>query len=213
MSHTLRITKKLHVTPLCDIRHQEVANAYIEGLYEHLYNRRELVPISYLVSCLQRTITLFTFDGQHQTAARNFVGYHVGAMHGTILTDTGSVRHDVATLAALDTKDARCGYRAGRHYVFYEATPQEQRLTDDYLIERLHEIADECTTWHDTDSVWRYAIASIFGELSGQFFPLTQEECAYWEAQERVARAELERQQTECDTEPLDPVPVVAYTV
>lgn len=112
-------------------------------------------------------------------------------MHGTILTDTGSVRHDVTTLAALDTKDAGRGYRAGRHYVFFEAAPQERRLADDYLIERLHEIAAECTAWHDADSVWRYAVATILGELSGQVFPVTQEEQAYWEAQERAARAEL----------------------
>jgi len=124
MVTTLRITKKLYVTSLCDIRHKEVANAYIEGLYDYLYNRCELVTVSHFVECLQRTITLSTFDGQHQTAARDFVGYHIGAIHGTILTDTGSVRQDVATLAALDTKDARRGYRAGRHYVFYEAMPQ-----------------------------------------------------------------------------------------
>jgi hypothetical protein len=164
MATTLRISKKLHVTPLCDIRHKEVANAYIEGLYDYLYNRRELVIVSHFVECLQRSIILSIFDGQHQTAARDFIGYHIGAMHGTILTDTGSVRHDVTTVPALDTKDARRGYRAGLHYVFYEATPQERRLTDDYLIERLHEIAAECTAWHDADSVWRYAIATILGE-------------------------------------------------
>ncbi len=133
--------------------------------------------------------------------------------HGTIITDTGSVRHDVATLAALDTKDARRGYRAGRHYFFYEAMPQERRLTDAYLIEQLHEIADECTTWHDADSVWRYGIASILGELSGQVFLLTQEEQTYWEAQERAARAEMAQQDARRDTEPLDLAPVVEYTV
>jgi hypothetical protein len=208
MATTLRIPKKLHVTPLCDIRHQEVANAYSEGLYESLYNLRELVPVSHLVECLQRTISLSTFDSQHQIASRDYVGYHIGAMHGTILIETGSVCQDVATLTALDTKDARRGYRAGRHYVFYEATLQEQCLTDDYLIERFHEIAAECTAWHDADSVWQYAIASILWELSGQVFPLTQEEQAYWEAQERAARAELARQQARRDTaEPLGSVP------
>jgi hypothetical protein len=56
MATTLRISKKLHVTPLCDIRHKEVANAYIEGLYDYLYNRRELVIVSHFVECLQRSI-------------------------------------------------------------------------------------------------------------------------------------------------------------
>lgn len=52
MATTLRITKKLYVTPLCDIRYKEVANAYIEGLYHYLYNRRELVIVSHFVECL-----------------------------------------------------------------------------------------------------------------------------------------------------------------
>lgn len=113
----------------------------------------------------------------------------------------------------LDTNDARRGYLAGRHFFFYEATPQERRLTDTFLIERFHEIAQECTAWHDADAVWQYAIAGILGELSGQVFPVGQEEHAYWEAQEQVVLVEMAQQQARRDTEPLDPVPVVAYTV
>lgn len=213
MSHTLHITKKLQVTPLFDIRHKEVASAHVEGLYDYLYNCRVLVPVSYLVSCLRRTITLSTFDGQHQTAARDFVGYHVGSMHGTIIATTGSTCQDAATLAELDSKDARRGYLAGRHFFFYEATPQERHFTDAHLIERLHEIAQEYTSWHDAGEVWQYTIACILGELSGHVFPLTQEEQAYWEAQDRAARAEMARQNAHRDTEPLDPIPVVEYTV
>lgn len=144
MSDTLRIAKKLHVTPLFDIQHREVASAYREGLYERLHNGRELVSVSYLVGSLQRAVTLSAFDGQHQVAARHFVGYHLGATHGTILTTSGSVRHDVATLVALNTTDALRGYLAGRYFFFYEATSQERRMSDAYLIERFHEFAQEC---------------------------------------------------------------------
>lgn len=213
MSHALRITKKLHVTPLCDIRHREVANAYVEGLYESLCNCHELVPVSHLVECLQHTITLSTFNGQHQAAARDFVGYHFGAMHGTILTDTGNLRQDAATLAALDSNDARRGYLAGRHFFFHEATPQERHFTDANLIERLHEIAQECTSWHDPNEVWQYAIAGILGELSGQVFPISAEDQVYWDTQERAVLAEMARQQARHDTEPLDPAPIVGYIV
>ena len=213
MSSTLCITKQLYVTPLIDIRHKEVvASAYVEGLYESLSNRRELVTISHLVDCLQRAIALDTFDGQHHTPACDFVGYHIGAIHGTIIGDTGEVRHDVTTLAALDTKNARRGYRAGRHYFFYEASPEECSLSDDYLIERFGEYAIEHTAWTDPDGVWQFTIATIIGELSGHVFPLTQEERAYWETQERAAREEAQ-QQAQRDTEPLGPVPVVTYTV
>ncbi len=47
------------------------------------------------------------------------------------------MRQDVVTLAGLDTNDARRGYLAGRHFFFYEATPQERRVADTYLTEPL----------------------------------------------------------------------------
>jgi hypothetical protein len=124
MSSTLRITKKLTVTTLFDIRHQEVGSAYCEGLYEHLHNRRQLVPVSYLVSYLQRSISLSVFDGQYQVAARDFVGYHIGGMHGTIIITGSSGRHDVATLAALDTNDAQRGYLACHHFFSIRPRPR-----------------------------------------------------------------------------------------
>ena len=80
MLSTLHINKKLHVTPLCDIRHQEVANAYREGLLEQLRSGAPLVPVSSLVTCLQRSVAVSVFDGQHQEAARDFVGYHFGRL-------------------------------------------------------------------------------------------------------------------------------------
>ena len=213
MSHALRITKRLHVTPLCDIHQQEAAQAYVEGLYESLSNHRKPVSISFLVSRLQRAIARSVFDGQHQHAARHFVGYHLGAMHGTILTENGIIRQDGDILAVLDTADARRSYCAGRHWFFYEAMSQEQRVSDDYLIGQLSEIAEGCTRWHDPDAVWQFTIACILGELSGQVFLLTQEEQTCWDAQERAARIALARQDTQRNTEPLDPLPVVEYTV
>ncbi|MGB8347595.1 MAG: hypothetical protein WCD86_22120, partial [Ktedonobacteraceae bacterium] len=168
---------------LCDIHQQEVAHAYVVGLSEFLYHYRDLVPVSILVNQLQENLS--TFDGQHQAAARKFVGYHFGAMHGAVLTETGNLRQDVSTLAALDTIDARRGYRAGRRWFFYEATPQERRMSDTYLIERLYEITEDCTEWHDNaGQVWQYTIACYLGELSGHAFPLTQKERARWDAQE-----------------------------
>lgn len=115
MSSTLPITDKLSATPLFDIRHQEVAIAYREGLLEQLHHQAHLVPVSSLVTCLQRSVARSVFDGKHQEAARDFVGYHFGRCHGTVITRTGGYRCDVATLAALDTDGARRGYLAGRH--------------------------------------------------------------------------------------------------
>lgn len=103
-------------------------------------------------------------------------------------------------------------YTAGRCYFFYEATPQKRHFTDDYLIERLHEIAEECTAWPIADSVWRYAITGILGEASGQIFAVTQEEQAYLESQERVARAELAWEQPQRNNESLDSISLVEYS-
>ena len=124
MLSTLRITKKLHLIPVFDIRHQEVATAYREGLLEQLHDRPSLVPVSHLVTCLQQAVTVSTFDGRHQAAARDFVGYHFGSLHGTVITATSSYRRDVATLAALDTNDAQRGYLAGRYWFSTRQRPR-----------------------------------------------------------------------------------------
>lgn len=126
-----------------------------------------------------------------------------------MITANGSSRRDVATLAALDTTDAKRGYLAGRHWFFYEATPHECRLSDDDLIERLHEIANECTAWHDPDEVWQYVIACYIAELSGPVFPVTREEQAYWETQDQEALAWMTQQQARPDTDLLPTYPML----
>lgn len=210
MFRTLRITDTLTVTPLFDIRRKEVARAYVDGLDEQLHRARELLSVTSIVASLRQAIADSVFDGRHPTAAREFVGYLFGRLHGTVVTATGSTCQEVATLAALDSKDAWRGYLAGRHWFFREATPRERRLSDDYLIERFHELARNCTEWHDPDEVWQYSIASYLGEVSGYlFFPVTQEEHAYWEAQDREAQAWMARQQARRETEPLSGYPLL----
>lgn len=212
MSHTLRISRKLFITPLCDIHWRDVVHAYVAGLSKSLSTHREPVPVSFLVRRLQHALSIF--DGRHQAAARAFVGSHLGMMHGAILTETGSTRENVTTLAVLDTIDARRGYRAGRHWFFYEALPHERRFTDDEFIERLYEVAENSAEWGDNaEQVWRYIIACSVGELSGQVFPLTQEEQARWNEQERAARTALAQQDARRGTELLASLPVAEYTL
>jgi len=196
MSRTLPITNKLHVTPLFDIRHHHIEAAYREGLITQLHDNASPVPVSSFVTDLQRAIAVQGFSGHPLAFARHFVGYRFGSLHGTILTTTGALRRDVATLAMLDTTNAQHGYLAGRYWFFHEADPYERRFTDDYLIKQLHEMADECTAWHDPDEVWQYAIATLIGELSEPIFSVTHKEQASWDVEERDALAWLAQHDT-----------------
>jgi len=214
---TLRITSTLQITPLLDIQHEDVAWSYSEGVSDSIWRRHEPLPLTDLVTCLKRAITVQVFDGQHQEATRDFVGFHLGSIHGAVLTAKGTCRPDVATLTLLESRDARRGYHAGRRWFFEEAEPYVRRWTDDYIVERWHELALDAPDWHeDAESVWQYSLACLVGELSGCLFPLMPKEQARWERERQEGRAWLawrDAQDTRRATEPLGAVPVVEYSV
>src|SRR5713226_3345436 len=137
----LTVTNTLQITPLLDIRHEDVAQSYCEGVSNGIRHRHEPVPLTSLLICLKQSIAVQVFDGQHQEAACDFVGFHLGTIHGAVLTAKGTRRPTVATLTLLESKDAIRGYRVGRNWWFEEAEPHEQRWTDDYVVERFHELA------------------------------------------------------------------------
>jgi hypothetical protein len=68
------------------------------------------------------------------------------------------------------------GYCAGRVWYFYEANPDEHRLTETYPMQRLHELVTEHHEYLDEQGTINFALGCLLGELSGQLFPLTQEE-------------------------------------
>src|SRR5438874_13740708 len=123
MLTTLRITSTVQITPLFDIQHEEVAQSYREGVSDSILHSDEPLPLTYLLTCLKRAIAVRVFDGQQQEAAHDFVGFHMGNLHGAVLTAHGTRRSDVTTLALLEGKHALRGYRAGRHRFFEEAEP------------------------------------------------------------------------------------------
>jgi hypothetical protein len=215
---TLCITSTLQITPLIDIQHEDVAHAYREGVSQSIRQSDEPVSLDSLLTCLKRAITVQVFDGHNQEAARDFVGFHLGNLHGAILTAHGTRRPDVSTLALLDSMNAQRGYRAGRHWFFEETEPHERRLTDDYMVERLEELAREAPAWNrDPERVWQFALGCLIGELSGQLFPVTHKERARWECERQHALVEFAKQDAQAvarrDTELLDSVPVVEYSV
>ncbi len=216
MSRAVQITSRLHVNPLLDIQHEDVAQSYREGVSDSLRHAYKPIPLTSLLTCLNRAIAVQVFDGRHPEAARDFVGFHLGRIHGAVLTVHGTCRHDVTTLVLLESRDALRGYRAGRRWFFEEATSQERRLTDTHIVERFEELTREASDWHDDpEGTWQFALACLIGELSGYLFPVTPQEQARWEHERQHALAWLAQQEagaTRRDTEPLDTVPVVEYT-
>jgi len=217
MPTSLQISSRLHITPLLDIQHQDVTQSYREGVSDSIRHPDKPILLSSLLTCLRRAIAVQVFDGQQQEAARDFVGFHLGRIHGAVLTARGTRRHSALTLVLLESKDAIRGYRAGRRWFFEEAAPHERHLTDDQIVERFAELALNAPEWnHDPEGTWQFALACLMGELSGDVFPVTPEEQARWEQERQEALTWLAKQEaraTRRDTEPLDAVPVVEYTV
>ncbi len=192
MPTTLHITSTVQITPLLDIQHEDVTQSYREGVSDSIRHRHEPIPLLYVLTCLKQAIAVQVFDGQHQQAACEFVGFHLGTIHGAVLTAKGTRRPDVTSLVFLESKDAIRGYRAGRHWWFEEAEPQERRWTDDYVVNRFHELALDAPEWHDDpEGVWQFTLACLMGELSGQLFPVTPKEETRWEREREEARAWL----------------------
>lgn len=203
----LRITATLTITPLLDIQHEDVAKAYRQGVSDGLRHHDEPVPVFSLFTSLKRAVACGVFDGQHEADARDFVGFHLGRIHGAILTAHGAHRPNVYTLATLDSKDARRGYEVGREWFFLESEPDERLFPDVALVRRFTELVQDEAEFpgSSSDEVWLYTLACIIGELSGHDFPVSQQERARWERQNALILAEQARQEAEYrrDTEAL----------
>src|SRR5229473_2778786 len=207
---TLRITSTVQITPLLNIQREDVRQSYREGMSESIRHSSEPIPLTYLLTCLKQAISVQVFDGQHQQSARAFVGFHLGSIHGAVLTTKGTRRPTVTTLTLLESKNAIRGYQAGRHWWFEEAEPYEQLWTDDYVVERFHELALDAPEWRDPEEVWQYTLACLMGELSGHLFPVTPEEQARWERERQEARTWLARQEAQGLQRETEPIPVTA---
>lgn len=219
MPTSLRITSRLQVTPLLTIQHPPFEKLYRDGVYWSLFKERCTSPLSdrYLLENVRATLRATDVDGQHAYWLPT-IGFHFGRLHGAILSSrTGQPRQDVMALARFEHDPARRGYGVGRQWYFIDSLleqPDNRTFTDASLIERLQELERESLYFHEEESTWYYALGCILGELSGQLFSATSEEYAHWEEDHRLwtARAEQEARRTR-DTEPLDPVPVVEYSV
>jgi hypothetical protein len=218
MPTSLRITSRIHITPLLDIHHPPFEKLYLDGVYWSLFKDRCTRPLSdrYMLENVRASLKETDVDGQHAYWLPT-IGFHLGRLHGAILSPkTGQPRPDVTALACFVMPSARRGYDLGRQWYFIDSlleSPGDRRHTDARLIGRLQELEREALHFHEEIGTWYYALGCILGEMSGQLFPATSEEYARWEAQNRRVLAEEQERLHTHDTDPLDPVPVVENTV
>jgi hypothetical protein len=216
MPTTLRITSRLHITPLLDMHHPPFEKLYRDGVYWSLFKDRCTKPLSdrYLLENIRATLNETDVDGQHAYCLPT-IGFHVGRLHGVILSpQTGHVRQGVTALVSFTHKNTARGYHVGREFYFLDAEPDERLFTNEKLIERLQETERDSVEFSSEEGTWYYTLGCLLGEMSGQLFPATSEEYARWEAQNRKLLAEYEQERgQQVETEPVDPLPIGEYTV
>ena len=203
------------ITPFFNMQHKETLHSYRKGIRSQIESERDQYPVQELVSFLKLATRTCLFDRKQTADIYRFVGFEFGFIHGGILTPERTPRSDITTLVAFDdNQDAIQGYKAGRQWFFDQATLDERTMTDNQLIERLRELTKEAVTWHDPEGVWFFSVGCLLGELSGNLFPLTDQERQQREAeaaafmQEYLATHEPDQERQEQETEPL-PVPVL----
>ncbi|SRR6266567_1722976 len=173
-------TKQQQVFSLIDFDTSIFAEHYQQGLRRFLFEQHECAgPLSDgdVVATFKNFTYTGLFDGQQEQSLRQAVGTYLGTIHAGVLSVlTGQLRSDVATLVAICNQDAARGYRAGREWFFVDAEPHERTYTESRLIERLRESVLEMVQWQDSDPTWFFSIGCLLGELSGQLFPMNDQE-------------------------------------
>ncbi len=216
MPTTIYVTKKLHVTALIDIETPDFLTCYRNGLWWSLYGdgeRSSPLPDTYLIDNLKQSAHKGFFESQHDERLP-WIGFYFGMMHGGILLpDTGALRADVRTLAALTHRDSKRGYEIGRRDCSMNCACDQRLYTERELLEGVRQTALDVMGYPDEPDAWFYSIGCVLGNMSLQLFPASAHEYAHWEAQYRQWEQEYELDMArKRDTEPLDAVPIVEYT-
>jgi len=216
MPTSILLTKKMHVTALINIETPDFLTCYRNGLRWSLYGdweRSSPLPDTYLIDNLKQSAYKGFFDRQNDERLP-WIGFYFGMMHGGILSpDTGALRADVCTLASLTHRDSKRGYEIGRRDCSMNYASDQRISTEGELLEEVRQIALDVMGSPDEPDSWYYSIGCMLGNMSLQVFTATAHEYAQWEAQYRQWEKEYELDIAhQCDTEPLDAVPVVEYT-
>ncbi len=176
-------SRRQALVPLLDIETEAFAKQYEQGVWWRMYGEeqgKDPLAVDYLVTNLKSCRDRGVFDGQH--AHWHFhLGFYIGMYHGGVLSpETGLLHPNVTTLAILSTHDAYRGYFVGREYILTGVAPHERRYTESHLIASIQQSVLEMTEGHDTQETWLYSMGCVLGELSGQLFPMTEQDQWIW---------------------------------
>ncbi|SRR6266446_7063733 len=176
----IKAVRHLHISPLVDIRHSAFAQAYEHGLATRLFGTQKgdgPVKDTYFVNLFLDGLRQGHFQYKGDLRSSLDVGFRLGVVHGGVLFPDGTRRPDVTTLLTLHDHEVKRGYAAGREYFFTETDDaQAWRWTEEHVLERLRELAEEYGTYQDAERTIRFSIGALLGELSGRLFPWTPEE-------------------------------------
>ena len=161
-SPSLHITKNVSIPPLVAIHTPLFQKWYRIGVRWCHKDRvgEGPLPDRYLADNLLHLMQQGHFDGQHDDDLFQWIAFHLGMIHGGVLTPDGTVRRDVTTLVTLHDTETRRGYEAGRRYFFLDAdTDEERSQTDSALIERIKRYVVEHKQDHETLACWYFVMA------------------------------------------------------
>ena len=167
------------VAPLITIQDEAFKHQYELGvMYALSQDRQEraLIPDSYLVVNLKFAAACgyFTPLQIHELCR---LGFCLGRYHGAMLSTRATAP------LTFSHEEAQRGYRCGRRAYFTELSPQERVYTDGKVMQTFAQILQEnleCLDGGD-DSLLYWCVGDFFGVLSGQVFPLQEEELARWQ--------------------------------
>ncbi len=187
------------VSPLLDILNTEFAKQYQPGAYWAQYgDEQDCGPQldRYLLVNATWHIEKGRWINPEDPWLPHF-GFYLGMIRGGVLSpEMKAVWSAMTTLVTLCDPHFTRGYHAGRVWFFYEADQEERRLTDVSSMQRLHELAIERHQYRNETSTINFALGCMIGELSGQLFPLMQEERERIQEEDRQFMIAYEAQRT-----------------
>lgn len=171
--------KKPEVIPLLTIRNEPFQQQYELGVWSALQREGPMpAPIldSYLVIHLKYAAACGYFASLQNPHLSRF-GFCLGRYHGAVLAS------EATSLLLFSHEASRKGYQCGRRAYFTELSPQERVSTDEKLIGLFAQIMQDnldCLHGGD-DSLVYWCVGDCLGVLSGQLFPLQEQEQASWQ--------------------------------
>ena len=177
--------EKPKVVPLITITDEKFRHQYELGVWCALFEDRQervSIPDSYLVVNLKYIAACGYFLPQHTHKLRR-LGFCLGMYHGAVLSPQATA------LLTFSHEESEKGYRCGRRAYFTELSHQERIYTDETILCLFAQIMQDnmdCLDGGD-DSLLYWCVGDFLGVLSGQHFPLEEEEQVNWQRRKALS--------------------------